>query len=42
LKPSCVKPVLFTMEAGLVRKRLGSLSARDQAALRASIERLIG
>lgn len=26
LKPSCVKPVLFTMENGLVRKRLGKLS----------------
>lgn len=34
LKPSVLKPILFTAEKSLVRKALGRLKADDQAALR--------
>lgn len=42
LMPSAVKPVLATLDQALVIKSLGALSARDQAALRATIAQLIG
>ncbi len=42
LKPSVVKPVLATLEQGLVIKQLGQLSAADQAALRLAIRQAIG
>lgn len=42
LKPSVVKPVLATLEQGLVIKQLGQLSAQDQAALRRAIGQAIG
>jgi len=42
LKPSVVKPVLATLEQGLVIKQLGQLSANDQAALRLAIRQAIG
>lgn len=42
LKPSIVKPVLATLEQGLVIKQLGRLSAADQAALRLAINQAIG
>ncbi|MCP5197973.1 MAG: type II toxin-antitoxin system PemK/MazF family toxin, partial [Gammaproteobacteria bacterium] len=42
LKPSAIKPVLFTAEQRLVRKSLGRPTADDQQALRAMIVRLIG
>ena len=42
LKPSVVKPVLATLEQGLVIKQLGQLSAADQAALRLAIKQIVG
>ena len=42
LKPSAVKPVLATLEQGLVIRQLGVLDAQDQAALRAAIGQIIG
>ncbi len=42
LMPSAVKPVFATLEQSLVIKPLGQLSARDQAALKATISQLIG
>ncbi len=42
LKPSVIKPVLATLEQGLVIKQLGQLSAADQAALRLAIKQAIG
>ena len=42
LKPSTVKPVLATLEQGLVLRRLGTLERSDQAALRAGIGRILG
>ena len=42
LKPSVMKPVIATIERGLVRKRLGKLSSEDQRSLRAAIEQIIG
>jgi len=42
LKPSAIKPLLATFERRLVIKALGSLSSRDQAALRALLPQLFG
>ncbi len=42
LKPSAVKPVIATLEQGLVIRSLGALNAEDQAALRAAIGQIIG
>ncbi len=42
LKPSAVKPVLATIEQGLIIRKLGKLSATDQAALRKTISEFIG
>jgi mRNA interferase MazF len=43
LKPSAVKPVITTIEASLVLRRLDRLeSARDQQALRSAIATIIG
>jgi mRNA interferase MazF len=42
LKPSCIKPVLATIEQGLIIRKLGKLSAADQAALRKTISEFIG
>lgn len=42
LMPSAIKPVFATLDQALVIKPLGQLSARDQAALRATIAQLIG
>jgi mRNA interferase MazF len=41
-KPSVMRPVLATLEQALVRKRLGSLTAADLAALRGLLARVIG
>jgi uncharacterized membrane protein len=41
-KPSMIKPVIATIERGLVRKRLGTLSTEDQRSLRAAIDQIIG
>ncbi len=42
LKPSAVKPVFATIEQRLVIRRLGSLAATDQTALRQAIREVIG
>ena len=42
LKPSVVKPVLATLEQGMVIKQLGQLSEADQASLRLAIKQAIG
>lgn len=42
LKPSAIKPVLATLEQGLVIRRLGGLAADDMDALRLAIGQIIG
>ncbi|HET6545151.1 MAG TPA: type II toxin-antitoxin system PemK/MazF family toxin [Rhodanobacteraceae bacterium] len=42
IAPSRVKPILFTAEAALIRKRIGQLSAHDQAQVRAALATLVG
>lgn len=42
LKPSAVKPVIATLEQGLVIRRLGAVSQQDQAALRQALQEIIG
>jgi mRNA interferase MazF len=42
LMPSAIKPVLATLDQGLVIKSLGSLSPLDQAALKTLIPQLVG
>jgi mRNA interferase MazF len=42
IKASVVKPILTTIEAPLVIKRLGQLKEDDQAALRRAIAAIIG
>jgi mRNA interferase MazF len=42
LKPSVIKPIMATLEQGLVIKQLGRLSADDQAALKLTIKQIIG
>lgn len=41
LKSSVMKPVIATIEQPLIIKRLGTLSARDQAALRRIISAVL-
>lgn len=40
--PGVIKPILFTIEARLIRKPLGHLADDDQRALRHCIALLIG
>lgn len=42
LKPSVIKPVLATLEQRLVRKTLGRLSETDRAALKATMQIVLG
>ena len=42
LKPSAIKPIVFTAEKTIVRKTLGQLSDKDQKYLRVIIESFIG
>jgi mRNA interferase MazF len=42
LKPSTIKPIIATIEHGLVLRKLGSLGADDQSALRAVISDILG
>lgn len=42
LKPSAVKPVIATLEQGLVIRRLGAVSKQDQAALRRALQEIVG
>ena len=42
IKPSVVKPVITTIEATLVLRRLGRLAAQEQQSLRAAIGTIVG
>lgn len=42
LKPSALKPVIFTTEKALIRKTLGKLKTADQQALRKVLETIFG
>ena len=42
LKPSAIKPVMATLEQGLVIRKLGALSAADLVALRRAIAEIVG
>ena len=42
LKPSAIKPIIFTAEKTIVRKTLGQLSDKDQEGLRTVIKSVIG
>jgi mRNA interferase MazF len=42
LRPSAIKPVFATLEQAIVIRQLGKLGEGDQAALRKSIEQLLG
>jgi mRNA interferase MazF len=42
LKPSVVKPVIATVEQGLVIKRLGRLTEKDRHALVEGLRRVLG
>ena len=42
LKPSVIKPVITTIEQGLILKILGRLQEADQQALRSVISNIIG
>jgi mRNA-degrading endonuclease toxin of MazEF toxin-antitoxin module len=42
LKPSAIKPVFATLERRLVLRRLGTMAAEDQTALRKAIADVIG
>jgi mRNA interferase MazF len=42
LKPSVIKPILTTVEAGLVRRQLGTLSSRDQTTMRQVLATILG
>ena len=42
LKPSLLKPIVFTAERSIIRKSMGQLSAHDAQALRSLLTRLLG
>lgn len=42
LKPSVIKPVIATIERGLVLRRLGSLDAENQTILKGAISDILG
>ena len=42
LKPSVIKPVIATLEKGLVRKHLGTLEEKDLESLRAALAIILG
>jgi mRNA interferase MazF len=42
LKPSAIKPVLTTVERGLVIRHLGQLKDQDREALRQAIQAIVG
>ena len=42
LRPSVLKPVLATIERGLVLRKLGRLGQEDRAALRKALEEILG
>ena len=42
IKPSVVKPVITTIEASLVIRRLGHLKREEQESLRKAISQIVG
>ena len=42
LKPSLIKPIVFTAEKSIIRKTLGKLEEKDNNTLKAMIETVIG
>ena len=42
IKPSVLKPLLTTIERGLIRRKLGSLTEQDRGALRTVLREIIG
>ena len=42
LKPSVLKPVVTTIDSALILKKLGQLTAADQALLRQALAQIIG
>jgi mRNA interferase MazF len=42
LKPSAIKPVITTIEKGLVIRTMGRLSDEDQRTLRETIQTIVG
>ena len=42
LKPSVLKPLIATIERGVIRRRLGRLQTDDQHALRKLLDEIIG
>jgi mRNA-degrading endonuclease toxin of MazEF toxin-antitoxin module len=42
IKPSVIKPVITTIEASLVIRRLGQLKKEEQEALRNAISKIVG
>jgi mRNA interferase MazF len=42
LKPSVIKPVITTIESGLILNNLGQLKEDDRAALERSIGQILG
>ncbi len=42
LKPSVLKPLLATLERGLVRRKLGRLALEDRRALRRVLDEILG
>ena len=42
LKPSIIKPIIMTLERGLVLRKLGELAAAEQLLLRQAIQAMLG
>lgn len=42
LKPSAIKPILATLEQGMIIRRLGALVAEDRERLKSAIGQIIG
>lgn len=42
IKPSVMKPIFTTIEKGLVIKRLGKLSKKDEQSLREALQKILG
>ncbi len=42
IKPSVVKPIFTTIEKGLVIKKLGKLTQKDETALREVLQQMLG
>jgi len=42
LKPSAIKPILTTIEKGLILRKLGSLGGQDRQALRQALRAILG